>query len=75
MLYGSVSRNDVILLHRLAMSRIRSLLGVCGLLRGLYQTDEALCTIGDVEVKLRQARDLLEDLCPYDAPIKAEGIF
>lgn len=73
--YGSVRSNDVVLIHRLAMSRVNSLLGVCNLLRGMYQTDEDYERLWEISQRVVELRDQLQDLCPYDAPLKPEGIF
>lgn len=57
------------------MSRLRSLLGVCNLLRGLAATDETYESLWEITRKLKDVETALQDICCYDAPIRAEGIF
>lgn len=57
------------------MCRVNSLLGICGLLRTLYQTDEAYAELLKLEDRVKEVRESLTDLCPYDTPFRSEGIF
>lgn len=72
---GRSCSNDVVLLHRLAMCRVNSLLGVCGLLLGTYTQDEEYEAMRHAIKCLGEVKETLAEILPYDAPMRAEGIF